>query len=93
MASNRFIERFPRYTFHLPFWQPVPLLEAVPVIPHSGTKVLYILGLGHLAQFTSWLKEDPTRRLVLLEKEGGRIASFLQQDIAPEILNNEQIEI
>ena len=96
MPYELFVDRFPRYALHLPFWEEVPLLKSAKVSPQANTEVLYLLGLGDgsaALALESWLKENPKRRLIFLEEKAGRIAAFLRLDHAKEVLKNSQVEL
>jgi hypothetical protein len=53
--------------------------KKLPELNLDGVSALYIWGLNRFGylQYRSWLKEDPKRRLIFLEKEGGVLASCL----------------
>lgn len=96
--SALFVERFPRYTFAILEWAPSPRRrEILPLknLPLDRAQILYLYGLnGETAlHLIPWLLSNPARKLIFLEPDTGRIAAFLEEPFAKEILSQKQIEI
>lgn len=98
--AEQFIERFPRYTFSLREWHPLPLKKSfskkkLSKLPLCDIETLFLYGLDTQAAslLNPWLQKSPTNRLIFLEPLAGKIAGLLELDFALDLLQNNQIEI
>jgi hypothetical protein len=89
------IERFPKLTLPSYSWRAKePLPEAPPVLPGKAEGFyFYGLALGIYPQLKNWLREHPERKLILLEDNPDRLASFLHLSEAKEALLDVQVHI
>lgn len=91
------MERFPLLGLQAATWEPLALKEkSIPVLDLEKVEILYVYGMESALiyfQARDWLKKNRERRLVLLEKKGGAIASFLKRAEAEEILSCPQVHL
>lgn len=91
------MERFPRFALEIPAVDRDSLTKEEPAPTDlEGVEVFYFYGIGQGEGYflaLDWLKQKPERRLVLLEDDLERIASFLHAEGAKSILEDEQVVI
>lgn len=88
-------DRFPLIGFMMGTVKETPLnKEPLPDLQINKAEILYFYGLGRgliYEECKSWLKEDPLRKLIILEDDLGVIASFLHIKIACDVLSDPQV--
>jgi len=89
------MERFPLIAIEIPAAGKGELKrEAIPPVSLESVEVLYFYGIGvgeGYEEAVSWLRGSPKRKLVLLEDDLDKIASFLHHKNAAKVLRDPQV--
>ena len=90
-----FMERFPQTALQIPSAPAQKKAVAcAELAPLKEAEALYFIGIGKGEGYLfskPWLKEQPSRRLILLEEDLSEIRRFLELEEAHEILSDKQV--
>ncbi len=96
-AVSLFMKRFPKLTFLT--WgaqEEGAVFEEVAPFSLGKAEAVFVYGLGNggpYFQLVDWLHEDPKRKLIFLEEDGGKISRFLSYADSLPIIRDLQVEI
>jgi hypothetical protein len=92
-----FMEKFPQLALEIPASEkPAPSSKTLRTVSLKNKDVFYFYGIGQGEGYkmaADWLHEQPSRRLIFLERDLMSLSKFLHLEEAAKILSDEQVTI